>query len=112
MFIVEITPEAHAEIIARFERGAFVRPGLMIERKAPIGELTRSSDGEARWQIERPYPLHAHVLDLQPFEECLGGAPLVDGILVWLKSVQRLPDELGVKVSLRVGQLFVEPRVA
>jgi len=112
MFIVEITPEARAEIIKQFKRGVFARPGLMIERKGPKAELTRSSDGTAKWQIERPYPLRARVLDLQPFEECLGGAPLVDGILVWLKSAQRHPDERGVKVGLHDGQLFVEPRAA
>ena len=77
-----------------------------------MGEAMRSSDGEAVWQIERPYPLRAQVLDLKPFGESLRGVSVVSGILVSLKSVQRRPDELGVKVSLRAGQLFVEPRVA
>ena len=109
MFVVEITPEAHAAIIEQFRRGSFARPGLLIERKGEIGELTRLSDGTPKWEIERPYPLHARVIDLQHFEECLAGAPTIDGVLVWLKSVQRRLDEPGIKVSLRAGQLFVEP---
>lgn len=109
MFVVEITLEAHTEIIEQFRRGSFTRPGLLIERKGQIGELTRLSDGTPKWEIERPYPLHARVIDLQHFEECVAGAPTINGVLVWLKSVQRRPDEPGIKVDLRGGQLVVEP---
>ena len=109
MFVVEITPEAHDAIIERFRLGSFARPGLLIERKGQIGELTRMSDGTSKWEIERPYPLHARVIDLQPFAECLTGAPTIDGVLVWLKSVQRRVEEPGIRVCLRAGQLFVEP---
>jgi hypothetical protein len=111
MFVVEITAEARTEIVDQFAREAFVRPGLMIHRQGPKGDVTRSSEGEAKWQVERPHPWHAQVGDFHTFGENAEDVSLVNGILVWLALIPR-PGESGVRVSTRSGQLFVEPRVA
>jgi hypothetical protein len=111
MFIIEITPEARAEIAAQFARAAFADPCVMIDHQPAIGNVTRSSDGEAQWQIERPHPWRIQLFDRTPFGEELRGVSLVDGIRVWLKTVA-LPREVGVKVSVKDGQLFVEARDA
>jgi hypothetical protein len=107
MYTVEFTPEAQREVLAQFARSGFAVPCLMIERLGPRGEVTRSSDGEPIWKIERPYPLCARVIDLQPFDERPKDVSEVKNILVWLHSVRR-PGELGVTVSIRDRQLFVE----
>jgi hypothetical protein len=111
MFTVDISPDAKAEVVRQFALEEFARPGLMIHRQGPKADVTRSSDGSARWEVERPHPWRAQVGDFQTFGENAQDVSLVDGILVWLALIPR-PGELGVIVSVRNGQLFVEAREA
>jgi len=111
MFSVVITPEAKAVIAEQFAREGFVKPGLMIHRRGPRGEVTRSSTGQAEWNVERPHPWRAQVGDFQTFGENAEDVSVVEGILVWLALVPK-PGELGVEVSVRNGELFVEARIA
>ena len=110
-FEAEITPAAHAEIINQFALSAFEKPCLLIEKLNPKGELTRSTDGEAIWHIERPHPLRAKVVDQQQLAGNACDLLQLNDVLVCNNSLWR-PSELAIKVSVRDGQLFVEPRAA
>jgi len=101
---VRITPEAKELILAAFVREQLTRPGLMIHRQGPVGEVTRTSAGDAKWRVERPHPWRAQVLEIGDHHDDI---VLVEGVLVWLPLIPR-KGELGVQVSARNGELYVE----
>lgn len=108
MFSVRFTDDAKAMIATQFERGAFTLPGVTIHRQGPRADVKRTSDGEAQWAIERPHPWRAQIGDFQTFGENAEDVFLFDDIRVWLALIPR-PEEAGVVVSVRDGDLFVEP---
>ncbi len=83
----------------------------MIHRQGPVGEVFRSADGQALWNVERPHTWRARIYDFAHLGSDTTDIGLYDGVLVWLALVPR-PGESGVRVSLREGTLHVEPASA
>ena len=104
MFRVHISTEAKAFIEQQFMLEGLGRPGLMIGRQGPVADVIRTSDGQSKWNIERPYPWRAHVFEIGDHNDNL---VYVEGIFVWLVLIPR-QGELGVQVAFRDGELFVE----
>jgi len=109
MFIVTFTPEAKRFVAAEALREGFAQPGLMVSRQGPKGDVLRTSEGRATWNIERPHPWRAQVGDFTSFGENPTDVFNFEGVLVWLALIPR-PGENGVHVSLRDGQLWIEPQ--
>jgi len=104
MFSVRITNDAKSFIVERFAREGLIRPGLMIHRQGPIGDLERTSYGQAKWNIERRHPWKAQIFEIGDDNDAL---VFVDGLSVWLALIPR-DGELGVLVGVRDGELVVE----
>ena len=105
MFEVLITTAARDFIQLAFAREHFANPGLMINRQGPKAENSRSADGDVVWNVDRRSVWRAGVLDLgYPAEDIV----YADGVKVWLALIPR-PDERGVEVDLKDGELHVEP---
>lgn len=107
MFSVRFTPDAKALVAELFARGDFTKPGLMVHRQGPRGNVTRTDAGGVNWSVERPHPWRAQVGDFQTFGDDPEDVFLFDEIPVWLALVPR-PGESGVEVSVRDGELFVD----
>ena len=107
-FIVTFTPEAKVAIAEEAEREGYSKPGVMIHRQGPRGEITRTPDGRSEWNVERPHPWRAQVGDFKSFGEDPTDVRSFEDVLVWLALVP-WPGEGGVQVSLREGELFAEP---
>ena len=107
MFSVLFTPEAKTVIAEQFKQGDFNCPGLMIHRVGPSGEVTRTHDGGTEWSVERQHPWRALVGDYG----AVNGVVIIEGIPIWLALIPK-PGELGVQVSVKNAELFVEVIVA
>ena len=107
MFSVRFTTEAKTSIAEQFALESFTKPGVTIHRQGPRADVSRSSDGQAEWSVERPHPWRAQIGDFQTFGENVEDVFQVEGILVWLALIPRL-GEIGVEVSIRDGALFVD----
>ena len=66
--------------------------------------MRESSDGQAKWTVERPHPWKAQVFEISDHNDDL---VLVDDLSVWLALIPKT-GEAGVRVTLRHGELFVE----
>jgi hypothetical protein len=107
MFEIRISEEAQALVLAESKAEGFARPGLMIHRQGPVGEVTRLPSGKASWSVERPHAWRARVGDFQTIEDTAEDVYVIEGIRVWLGLVPR-PGEAGVSVVVRESQLHVE----
>ncbi len=111
MFQVRFTPEAKAEVARQAQANAFAKPGVMIHRQGPKGEVKRTAAGQAQWEVERPHPWRAQVGDFESFGQDATDVFVFEGVSVWLALIPK-PGELGVLVSLLNGVLHVEPLAA
>lgn len=107
MFTVLFTQEAKAKIAEQLACEDFAKPGLMIHRQGPRGDLTRTSTGEAHWNVERPHPWQAYIGELQLLGDNPEGVFSFDGVLVYLALIPK-QGEAGVEVSVHDGELFVD----
>jgi hypothetical protein len=107
MFTVTLSPDAKRLIEDRGLARNLHKPGLLIHREGPRGEVTRSSEGRAKWEVERPYPWRAQVGEFETFAES-DDVFLVEGVRVWLALIPK-PHERGVRVLVLEGELHVEP---
>ena len=107
MFIVTFTSEAKELIATEVANQGYVAPGLMIHRQGPKGDVSRTPEGQAEWNIDRPHPWSALVQDLAAIQDSSEDISNFDGVLVWLALIPRL-GENGVHVSVQNGQLWVE----
>jgi hypothetical protein len=107
MFTVLFTQEAKDVIAEQLARENFAKPGLMIHRQGPRGDLTRTSTGQAQWNVERPHPWRAYIGDLQLLGDNPEGVFTFDGVLVYFALIPK-QGEAGVEVSVRDGELFVD----
>jgi hypothetical protein len=108
MFDVKITREAKQLFLRLAAEQQLEKPGLMVHRQGPVGEVARAALGAAVWQIERPHPWKARVGEFATFEDPEQDVRQVEGISVWLALIPRL-GEAGVEISVRDGELRVEP---
>lgn len=79
----------------------------MIHRQGPVGNNTRTTDGETNWSVERPPPWKLRLADFETIPDDAENVVIVEGVRVWLPIIPR-PGELGVEVSVREGELFVD----
>ena len=111
MFHVQFTTEATREFERQAAQGSFAKPGVMIHRQGPKGDVKRSADGTPQWSVERPHPWRAQIGDFSDFGDNPVDVIDVRGIPVWLALVPR-PGEYGVEISVREGAFHVEPLAA
>lgn len=110
-FAVKLTREAK-ELFARLvSTQGYTKPGLMVHRQGPIGEVVRSVDGKAVWTVERSHPWKVRVGELETIPETAEAVVVVEGIRVWLPLIPR-PGERGVEISVRDGELVADTMVA
>lgn len=107
MFIVRFTPEAKNKVVNLFAQEGFEKPGVMIHRQGLRADVIRSPTGQVEWSIEHPHPWRAQVGDFQTFGYDAEDVFLFDGIYVWLALIPK-SGELGVEVSIRGGELYVD----
>jgi hypothetical protein len=103
-----ISEEARTAVFAIGARDGYVKPGLVVHRIGPIGDVKRNASGQAEWAIERPRPLRVEVQDLADRFADPTFAVVVDGVLVVFMLFPR-PGESGVNISLSNGELYAEP---
>jgi hypothetical protein len=106
MFKVEIAPEANAKLRTSIDTCGFIRPGLVIHRKGPVGDLTRTRDGNALWTIGRPdicWDVGIVSLEAYSDHELL----FIDGIRVCLAANPRA-EEKGIRIRMHDRKLLVE----
>jgi hypothetical protein len=53
MFEVRITAEAKPIIERAIANHEGQKAGLMVHRQGPVGDVSRTTDGDVQWQIER-----------------------------------------------------------
>ena len=85
----------------------YTKPGLMVHRQGPIGDVVRSDDGKTVWNVERPHPWKVRVGEFETIPETDEDVVVIDGVRIWLPLMSR-PGELGVVISVREGDLFAE----
>jgi hypothetical protein len=107
MFEVRITAEAKQLIDHAIANHEGPKPGLMIHRQGPVGDVSRSTNGDVQWQIERHHPWAIQVGAYGSIPDNDENIVFVEGIRVWLPLIPRTGEE-GVVVSVREGQLHVE----
>jgi hypothetical protein len=106
-FEIRISSDARALILKVCQVEGHARPGLMVHRQGPKGDVTRLPTGEASWSVERPYPWCAQVGDFATIDDTAEDVHVVDGVRVWLALIPK-PGELGVTVTVRDQALHVE----
>lgn len=107
MFEVRITSEAKQTIELAIANHEGPKAGLMIHRQGPVGDVTRTKDGDVQWEIERAHPWAIQVGVYAGIPDSDENIVFVDGVRVWLPLIPRL-GEVGVVVLVREGQLCVE----
>ena len=107
MFDVKITPEAKQLFLRLSAEQQLEKPGLMVHRQGPVGDVARGALGTAVWHIERPYPWKARVHEFATFEDPAQDVRGVEGVPVWVALIPR-PGEAGVEISAQDGELHVE----
>ena len=107
MFLVEILPTAKCLIAEKFAVSGFTHPVLSIGRMGSRADVVRLADGTVHWAIERPHPWVVTITEqpaVNPYPE---GIVVVDGVDIFLALIPRA-GELGLRISARDGQLFVD----
>ena len=107
MFEVRLTSEASEIIRHAIADHEGPKVGLMIHRQGPVADNSRDVNGLPNWKIERPYPWAIQVGSYETISDDDENIVFVDGIRIWLPLIPR-QGELGVIVSVKEGQLYVE----
>jgi hypothetical protein len=106
MFDVQINGEAKKIIEQQIAMQENAKAGLMIHRQGVVGDNSRTVDGENNWEIKRHHPLAVAIGDYSTIPDSDESIIYVGGIRVWLPLIPR-PNEAGVIVSVKEGQLYV-----
>ena len=104
LFEVRLAPDAKGLFEKLASDARYAKPGLMVHRQGPIGDVTRSEDGKAVWSVERPDPWKVRVGEFETIPETDEDVVVVDGVRIWLPLIPR-PGERGVQISVRDGEL-------
>ena len=107
MFEVRLSSEASKIIRHAIAAHEGPKAGLMIHRQGPVADNLRDVNGHTNWKIERPYPWAIQVGSYESIADDNENIVFVDGIRIWLPLIPR-PGELGVIVTVKEGQLYVE----
>ena len=106
-FEVRLTSEAKGLFAKLAADLRYTKPGLMIHRQGPRGDVVRSDDGTAVWNVERPHPWKVRVGEFESIPETDEDVVVIDGVRIWLPLTPRA-GERGVEVSVRDGELFAD----
>ena len=107
MFEVRLTPEAKTIVERAMAKHVGPKPGLMIHRQGPVGDVSRTPRGNTAWSIERRHPWAIQIGSYETIPDDDETIMFVDGIRVWLPLIPR-EGERGVIVGVRNGQLHVD----
>jgi hypothetical protein len=70
MFAVRITTEALPLVERELAQVSGPRPGLMIHRQGPVGENSRTTAGDSKWQIQRKHPWAIRAGSFETVPDC------------------------------------------
>ena len=108
MITISFSDDAKRLVQERAAAAGMVSPGVVIARESPRADVTRASDGEVTWRIDRPHPVSAKVTDLSRHElDPARDLITIDGILVFPLLMLR-PSERELRVVVADGDLHVE----
>jgi hypothetical protein len=79
----------------------------MVHRQGPVGDVVRSEDGRAVWNVERQHPWKVRAGEFETISETDEDVVIVDGVLIWLPLIPRAGEQ-GVEISVREGELFAD----
>jgi hypothetical protein len=105
--IVKISPQARDLVEAWGVRWSYTRAGLLIRHQGAKGDVERAPDGSASWTIDRSEPWCADIRDLASIEKT-EELRWANGVPYWLVH-RLLPNQVGLYVTVRDRELFVEP---
>lgn len=106
-FEVRLTSEAKGLFATIASEQRYIKPGLMVHRQGPIGDVVRSDDGKAVWSVERPHPWKVRVGELESIPETDENVVVIDRVRIWLPLIPR-PGEQGLEISVRGGELVAD----
>jgi hypothetical protein len=106
-FEVRLTSEAKGLFAKLASEQRYTKPGLMVHRQGAIGDVVRSDDGKAVWNVERPHPWKVRVGEFEAIPETDEDVVVIDGVRIWLPLIPR-PGEQGVGISVRGGELVAD----
>jgi hypothetical protein len=106
-FEVELTPEARGLFKELALSNKYTKPGLMVHRQGPVGDVSRSEDGKAVWTVERLHPWKVRVGEFEVIPDTDEDVVVIDGVRIWLPLIPR-PGERGIRISVRDGELFAD----
>ena len=106
MFDVQITDEAKEIIEQQIASQEDSKAGLMIHRQGLVGDNSRTVDGKNNWEIKRHHPWALAIGSYAAIPDSDESIVYVGGIRIWLPLIPR-PNEAGVIVSVKEGQLYV-----
>jgi hypothetical protein len=107
MFPIRITAEAMPVVQRSLSQVTGPKPGLMIHRQGAVGENSRTSSNEAKWEIQRFHPWAVRAESCETISDDDENIVFVDGVRIWLPLIPR-PGERGVVVCLRDDHLHVD----
>ena len=104
---VRISKEAAALVLATAAENGYAKPGLVVHRIAPIGDVRRTETGQAEWKIERPNSWRIEVRD---FSKHAAVPELTRELDEGRIQLLLLPPqaEAAVDISLKAGELHAE----
>ena len=106
-FEIRLTPEAKGLLAKLASDQRWAKPGLMVHRQGPVGDVVRSEDGRAVWNVERQHPWKVRAGEFETISETDEDVVIVDGVLIWLPLIPRAGEQ-GVEISVREGELFAD----
>ena len=107
MFEILLSAEAKQYIDQAVRNHGGPKAGLMIHRQGAVGDLTRTSNGNTKWEMERPHPWAIQVGEWDAIPDNNENIVFVEGVRIWLPLIPK-PGEVGVIVSVAEGQLRVD----
>jgi hypothetical protein len=107
MLCIRVTPEAKAAIVEQFALLELLEPALFIRHSFASGDVTRSSSGQVKWNIERPETYVLRFSELPSTVDDPEHFLLVDGIrmLILVGGDRSKDDE--VELSVHDGKLLI-----
>ena len=111
-FEIVIDDDAKAMLRDELARVGVERSFVILERVGPVGDVTRGPDGNVKWSISHPHPWRVsfggvYVGQVRAEEMPDSKFLFVDEIPVLL-PIMAQSHEVGLHISVRSGNLFVE----
>jgi hypothetical protein len=106
-FTAHISTEAASLVHAIARTKGYAKPGLVVHRIGPTGDVRRSDSGQVEWSIERPNAWRVEIKDFSKHAQIPELTSTLDeGRIQLLLLPGRFKTEM--KIYLREGELHAE----